>query len=120
MFFILLHCKEDSKTMSPSNEDRLVSCSYTGPTRIYGNPDCTLMFCNIRGECSLKDNSIEKTTLLCSAIKDSNGNISCPKAYECAIDEALGYDTTINEKKGDITSHSLNYECPGSVDPLSS
>ena len=114
IFFILLHCTEDSKTSSLKD---IISCSYTGPTMIYGNPDCTLMFCKAQGECSLKDGSTEKSFIYCPAIKDSNGSISCPKAYECAISDAPGYETTIDEKKGDITSYSMNYECPGSVRP---
>ena len=121
IFVILLHCAKDNKnSFDPEDIPKgIVSCKYTDDLIIYGNQDCTRMFCRNSGECSLKNGSTWKGGIVCPAVK-STDSISCPKAHECLTAKTPGLkEARMNvQTKGEITSYSLNYKCPGSISPF--
>ena len=111
---LFLHCHQ--KTVETASPKDIVSCKYMNTVYTFGNMDCTRMFCNAgRIECPLKNDSIlKKSNLICPAVKNSKGGISCPKAYECVISEVSGEDK-IKEKTEDGSSivTEMNNKCPG-------
>ncbi len=83
------------------DSEKITNCQYVSEVELLGNKDCTQMFCRtIKAECTYKNGEKKKHGLVCLALKDTSGNYTCPKAYDCAISKTPEYDEYIQTKKG--------------------
>ena len=83
-----------SDTGETDTDKKPVACQYgSEEIEIFGNADCSQMFCAAWSEveCTYEDGEKKKHSLLCSADQNPDGSWTCPGAYACAVDEDHEY-----------------------------
>ena len=98
-FVLLLFAHYGNGQVIPSADEagtdkELMACQYgSEEIEIFGNADCSNMFCYVGGgaECTYEDGEKKKHSLLCSADQNPDGSWTCPGAYACAVDEDHEY-----------------------------
>ena len=121
--FLFYGCGGNKNGEETTKSDKIKNCQYVSEVELWGNKDCTQMFCRImKAECTYKNNQKKEHGLVCLALKDSNGAYTCPKAYDCAVSKTPEYDEYIQklreiqkDTKTSIKIDFFNDKCEGAV-----